>query len=565
MSLIISYLAIILFMIEQSSIERLKTSIDIVDVISNYLELKKSGANYKANCPFHGEKTPSFVVSPQKQIFHCFGCGIGGDAIKFVMEIEKLNYPDAIEKLASQYNIPLLYTKGKSGYNDEKRVLELLEQWYKKNLTQNQSAMNYLLNRKIEQKSIERFEIGYVGSGSSVIAFLKQSQIPLPKAVDAGIIALGERGDYYARLTERIIFPIYNANGSIVGFGGRTLGNHPAKYINSPQTKLFNKSRLLYGYNLAKRDIYDKKRVIVTEGYLDVIMLHQAGFTTAVATLGTALTSEHLPILKKGEPKVILAYDGDKAGVAAALKAAKLLSANGFEGNVVLFPEGKDPADMVANGDLEQLKKLLESGKDLAPFVIEQIKTSYDINNPYQKQKAIAETNSYLNSLKPIVREAYAAEAARIFGTAAAYFKAKRTPQEQNSAAPKMQKDPAWEAVLKTLINSEGLIDDILNVIDFSFAKSYEDAFRNLAAGNLEHPVLRGLQVDESVPVLSEEELKKQIIQELEIYYKKRLKELMADKNLTYSKKSYLIRKIKTDILPRLKKGEMVGVFEFEV
>ena len=550
-------------MIEEASIERLKTSIDIVDVIGSYIELKKSGANFKANCPFHGEKTPSFVVSPQKQIFHCFGCGVGGDSVKFVMEIEKLSYPEAIEKLASNYNIPLQYSKGRGSLNDEKRVLELLEQWYKKNLSQNQNAHKYLTDRGIEERFIEHFEIGYVGSGQSVIEYLKANQIPLPKAVDAGVIALGERGEYYARLTDRVIFPIYNASGSIVGFGGRTLGNHPAKYINSPQTKLFNKSRLLYGYNLAKRDIYDKGRVIVTEGYLDVIMLHQAGYTTAVATLGTALTSEHLPILRKGEPKIVLAYDGDKAGQAAALKASKLLSANGFEGSVVLFPEGKDPADMVSGGDREGLKNLLENGVDLAIFVIEQIKNSFDINNPYQKQNAISEVNNYLNTLKPIVREAYAGEAARIFASPIAYFKAKRgkeqilqAPQEQTQQLPK---DPAWEAILKKLLETPSLVDELLDAVDFYFARGYEDAFRAVAAGNFEHPVLRGIEVDENIPILNDEEFRAQVLKELEIFYKQRLKSLMADRNLDYKRKSFLIRKIKTDILPRIKKGEMVS------
>jgi len=546
-------------MIEEASIDRLRNSIDIVDVVGSYIELKKSGANFKANCPFHGEKTPSFVVSPQKQIFHCFGCGIGGDAIKFVMEFEKLSYPDAIEKLASNYNISLSYTKGKSSLTDEKRVLELLEQWYKKNLVQNKEALEYLLNRGIAQSSIEKFELGYVGSGLSVIEYLKANQIPLPKAVDAGVIAIGERGEYYARLVDRVIFPIYNANGSIVGFGGRTLGNHPAKYINSPQTKLFNKSRLLYGYNLAKRDIYNKRRIIVTEGYLDVIMLHQAGFSTAVATLGTALTPEHLPLLRKGEPKVILAYDGDKAGVGAALKAAKLLSSNGFEGSVVLFPEGKDPADMVASSNIKELENLISNGEDLAIFVLESIRNSYDINNPYQKQTAIAEANNYLNSLKPIVREAYALEAARIFGVATAYFRAKKASrQSPTTMQPKIVKDPAWEAILKTMLDNPDLVDEVLDIIDFSLARGYEGAFRNLAMGKLDDPILRGIEVDDSVPILNEEEFKSQILKELEIFYKQKLKSLMADRNLDYKRKSFLIRKIKADILPRIKEGEIV-------
>ncbi len=265
-----------------------------------------------------------------------------------------------------------------------------------------------------------------------------------------------------------------------------------------------------------------------------------------------------MPLLRKGEPKVILAYDGDKAGIAAALKAAKLLSANGFEGSVVLFPEGKDPADMVANDAIEELERLISNGKDLAIFVLEQIKNSYDMNNPYQKQSAIAEANNYLNSLKPIVREAYALEAARVFGVATAYFKAKRASTQSTPTQPKMLKDPAWEAILKTMLDNPNLIDEVLDVIDFSLARSYERAFRNLASGNLDDPILRGLEVDDSVPILNEEEFKAQILKELEIFYKQKLKTLMRDRNLDYKRKSFLIRKIKADILPRLKQGEIV-------
>jgi len=546
-------------MIDNSSIERLKSSIDIVDVIGSYIELKKSGANFKANCPFHGEKTPSFVVSPQKQIFHCFGCGAGGDAIKFVMEYEKLSYPEAIEKLASSYNIPLTYTKGtQSGVSDERRILELLQNRYKEWLHKTPNALEYLKSRGINKHSIEHFGIGYVGSSAEVIKFLNDSQVPLPKAIDAGVLAKGERGDLYARLIDRVTFPIFNSAGAIVGFGGRTLSNHPAKYINSPQTKLFNKSRLLYGYYLAKKEIYSKKEIIITEGYLDVIMLHQAGWTNSVATLGTALTSEHLPILRKGEPKVILAYDGDKAGVAAALKAAKMLSASGFEGSVVLFPEGKDPADMVNGGDIKGLKNLLSNGKDLAIFVIEQIIKSYNLNNPYDKQKAIAEVKNFLNSLNRVIREIYANETARLFNIPLAYLssKTKAKPIEQKTQT--IAKDPAWEAILKTLIEKPSLIDEVLDVLDFSFAKSYEEAFKSLASGNLEHPILRGLAVDNSIVVLNENEFKAQVLKELEIYYKNLLKSLMNNQNLDYKRKSFLIRKIKTDILPRIKKGEFV-------
>jgi len=354
-------------MIDNSSIDALKATIDIVDVIGNYVELKKAGSSYKANCPFHGEKTPSFVVSPTKQFYHCFGCGVGGDAIKFVMEIEKLTYPEAIEKLASMYNFSLQYTKGSGDLVETKRVLEIVQKWYRANLAQNPDAQTYLKNRGITQRSIEDFGIGFVPDAGAVMGFLRSQALPLPRVEEAGIIARGERGDYYARLHQRITFPIYSPAGALVGFGGRTVTNHPAKYINSPQTKLFNKSRLLYGYHRAKEHIYARKQIIVSEGYLDVVLFHQAGFTTAVATLGTALTEEHLPLLHKGDPRVILAYDGDKAGIAAALKAARLLSAHSFDGGVVLFPDGQDPADLIAAGEVAKVDELLRNAQPLIP------------------------------------------------------------------------------------------------------------------------------------------------------------------------------------------------------
>jgi DNA primase len=546
-------------MIDPSSIEALKQSLDIVDVIGNYLELKKAGANYKCNCPFHGEKTPSFNVNPARQIYHCFGCGVGGDAIKFVMEYEKLSYPEAIEKLASMYNFSLRYTRGTGEYGEAKRVLELMQGWYGENLDREPAARRYLEERGITQASIEDFGIGWVPDGGKVMAFLRSRSIPLPKAAEAGIVARGERGDYYARLNRRITFPIYSPAGAIVGFGGRTLGDHPAKYINSPQTRLFNKSRLLYGYHRAKENIYRQKELIVCEGYLDVIMLHQAGFTTAVATLGTALTEEHLPLLRKGEPRVILAYDGDGAGVAAAFKAARLLSSHGFEGSVVLFPGGQDPADMVRQGDLEGLKKLLHRGTPLIPFVLERIAASHDLANPREKERAFGEMRSFLRGLSPIVRESVLPQAAGILGVAPALFAERestgRSPRERFD---ERKEDPAWQAILRTLLEEERLIDDVLDLIHPEMAGEYREALEALAAGNREHPRLLRIALDEQVHPLPEEEFHRALCTQMEIFYRKKLQELSRDPRLPFARKSYLIRKIKTDILPRLRKGELV-------
>lgn len=546
-------------MIDNTSIESLKSSIDIVDVIGHYIELKKAGANYKACCPFHGEKTPSFVVSPAKQIYHCFGCGAGGDSIKFVMEIEKLTYPEAIEKVASMYNFSLVYTQGRSDYGDVKHILEAMEKWYIKNLDKNPVATQYLLDRGVSHASIEAFGIGFVPTGAEVMQFLQSSLLSLPKAEEAGVVAKGENGRLYARLTERITFPICSPSGGLVGFGGRTITNHPAKYINSPQTKLFNKSRLLYGYDRAKDTIYKHKKMIICEGYLDVVMFHQAGFRQAVATLGTALTTEHLPLLRKGDPKIILAYDGDNAGVAAALKAAQMLSIAGFDGGVVLFPDGQDPADLIAKGEVQTVAGLLREAKPLIPFVLEKLIQRYDLYNPRAKEAAFGEAKQYLEGLSQIVREAYIPVAATLLGVAPALFANQKNMAKTKERLSQKRDDVAQLSILKTLLENPNLIDDVLNVIDVSMFGKYTELFKALIRDEKEHPGLMGLSVDESLQVISEPELKNMLCNVLIKHYDARLKRIVADTAIPFAKKSFLIRKIKTDIIPRLKRGELVA------
>ncbi len=547
-------------MIDNGSIDTLKATIDIVDVISNYVELKKAGASFKANCPFHGEKTPSFVVSPAKQFYHCFGCGVSGDAIAFVMEIEKLTYPEAIEKLASMYNISLQYTHGSSDYRDARRALEIVQKWYRSNLTQNPTAMQYLHDRGIAASSIEAFGVGFAPEGGAVMGFLKTQAIPMPQSEEAGIIAVGERGEYYARLTQRITFPIYASAGGLVGFGGRTITQHPAKYINSPQTKLFNKSRLLYGYHRAKESIYKKKELIVCEGYLDVIMFHQAGFTTAVATLGTALTEAHVPLLHKGEPRVILAYDGDKAGVSAALKAARLLSAHRFDGGVVLFPNGQDPADLIAAGAIARVDQLLRDAKPLIPFVLEQIVGMYDTTNPIQKENAFGEMRAYLATLSPLMQETYIPMAATTLGVSPGLFRSdqghRKIRQELEQVAA--HEDPEWQSILRTLIEAPRLVDEVMDVISLDMVGGYRETMEALTRNDMEHPAVLRLSMNERIPMLSEAELRMALLKQLERYYRQHLQSILHDPNISYQKKAYFRNKIQKEIIPKLKQGELI-------
>ncbi|MEA2029353.1 MAG: DNA primase, partial [Campylobacterota bacterium] len=444
-------------MITQDSIEALKARLDIVDVVGSYLELKKSGGNFKAPCPFHNEKSPSFVVSPQKQIYHCFGCGVGGDSIKFVMEYEKLNYPEALEKLADSYNFTLDYTNSRDN-KPRSAVIEKLNEWYSTLLSQNSVAHSYLINRGVNENSIKRFEIGYAPDSNATLNFIRSQHYTMSEAVDMGVVGYdSSNNNTYARFIKRITFPIYFANGTIVGFGGRTITDHQAKYINTPETSYFNKSRLLYAYHLAKQAIYKKSEIIITEGYLDVIMLHQAGFENAVATLGTALTQDHIPLLKKGSPKVVMAYDGDKAGRSAALKASKLLSAAGFIGGVVIFEENLDPADMVKEGRVDEIAAMFSSPIPFIEFVLSEILSSFNLSDPKEKESCMSEGVSYLKTLSPILQEEYKTYlASRLggLGVSPSLVKLSTTTSEATPLSQNNRYRDMWElSLIKTVLD----------------------------------------------------------------------------------------------------------------
>ncbi len=545
-------------MIAQDSIDALKTRLDIVDVVGNYVELKKAGANFKAPCPFHDEKSPSFVVSPAKQIYHCFGCGVTGDPIRFVMEYEKLNYPEAIEKLASYYNFSLQYTQGTQKKTDT-RLLEKLNDWYKTLLDSNPAARSYLQERGIFESSIEKFGIGYAPASQQTITYLKSHMFDLKEGIDLGVIGQGDN-HLFARFIERITFPIHAANGSLVGFGGRTISGHQAKYVNSPQTKIFNKSRLLYAYNHAKESIYKNKEMIVTEGYLDVVMLHQAGFSNAVATLGTALTSEHLPLLRKGEPRITMAYDGDNAGLNAAIKASKLLSAAGMDGGVVIFAEGLDPADMVKNSQIEELNKLLRHPKPFIEFVLEQSVHAYDMNNPKAKEEALHSGIAYLKTLSPLLQEEYRPYLAALLNVNKTIVRLQKAPQDRQmpQMSQSLTHEDIWElSLIKTVIEIPGVAENILDYLDPSQLHLHSKEFSLALNNRSEDPLLVKIMLNDSIKPFREEDLKNELLTFLSNYYNKELKKINTRRDMSFEKKAFYIRSFREKI-NRLRRGELV-------
>ena len=551
-------------MIAQDSIEALKARLDIVDVVGSYVELKKAGGNFKAPCPFHDEKSPSFVVSPQKQIYHCFGCGAGGDSVKFVMEYEKLNYPEALEKLADTYSFTLTHTDSKHN-KPRSQVMDSLNAWYQNLLNSKHTAVAYIKERGIYESSVEKFGIGYAPDSNATINYIKSQMFTMNEAVEMGVVGYNE-GRNFARFIERITFPIHSANGSIVGFGGRTITGHQAKYVNSPETFLFNKSRLLYAYHLAKQALYKRKEIIITEGYLDVIMLHQAGFDNAVATLGTALTVEHLPLLRKGEPKVVMAYDGDKAGRAAALKASKLLSASGFNGGVVVFGGGLDPADMVHEGRVEELSNMFRKPKPFIEFVLDEILSLFDLQDPKAKEACMQDGVSYLKTLSPILQEEYKTYlASRLggMGVSPSLIKLNNQTNTNISNRPQIQQGihrDMWElSLIKTVLESPHLIDIILDVLDPSILQFHSREFALALNAQKDAPELMSILIDETIVALKDEDaLNAELLTFMTRYYERELKKVNIASNISFEEKAFYIRRFRGKI-SKLKRGELVG------
>lgn len=491
-------------MISATSIEALKARIDIIDIVGSYVELKKAGANYKAPCPFHDEKSASFVVSPQKQKYHCFGCGVDGNGIDFVMEYKKLTFAEAVEDIANDLNFTLQYDNSGEAKKDYKKLMEFMNRHYQ---SHRDNAVAYLLDRGISAESIETFEIGYAHNSSSQLTALNASHFLTAEAIECGILALDDQGKSYARLTERITFPIRNRSGKLIGFGGRILSGDRAKYINSPQTVLFDKSSQLYGYHLAAKAINDKGTITIVEGYLDVVMFHQAGIKTATATMGTALTEAHAKLIKKQNLRVLLCYDGDRAGIAAAFKAAKLLSAHSIYGGVVLFPEGKDPADMVKSGNTAELFDLMKSPTPLIKFAIRHIAASYDIEIPNQKHEALIEIETYMKTLPPLIQDEYKNFIANTLRINPVHVSsAQHAPHIPEAKLPSI--NLCELNIIKTARENEGAFNYLVDIADTSFFPTHYAEYEMLLRGD---DVLDGLLLRDEITIYAHDEFINQV------------------------------------------------------
>lgn len=378
----------------EEQIEEVRSKSDIVQIIGRYVNLKRTGSSYVGLCPFHSEKSPSFNVSPSRQMYKCFGCGVAGNVITFIMEYENYTFPEAMEFLAEQAGVTISKSELSPEMKREKNLRTELVQinakaasyyYAKLKSPAGKTGYEYFLSRGLSEETIRHFGLGYAGQGGSELyRYLKKQGYADQVLKETGLFKMDERG-VYDKFWNRVMFPIMDINNRVIGFGGRVMGDAKPKYLNSPETKLFNKSKNLFGLNYAK--LGKKKNIILCEGYMDVIAMHQAGFTNAVASLGTAFTSEQAVILRRYTDEVLLTYDSDQAGVKAALRAIPMLRDAGINARIVHMEPYKDPDEFIKGLGSEEFEKRMAEAQNAFLFEIDVLRKSYDISDPEQKTK----------------------------------------------------------------------------------------------------------------------------------------------------------------------------------
>ena len=406
-------------------IEEIRSGNDIVDVISGYVRLTKKGSTYFGLCPFHNEKTPSFSVSPNKQMYYCFGCGAGGNVITFLMEYENYTFPEALEVLANRIGVELpkqeLSAEQKRASDKKARLLEANKEAAKYFYTLLRSergsrAHEYFKNRGLSEKTLQKFGLGYSDKYSDdLYRYLRTKGYEDELLKDSGLVSIDEQRGGYDKFWNRAMFPIMDVRGKVIGFGGRVMGDGEPKYLNSPETMIFDKSRNLYGLNFAKQT--RKRELILVEGYMDMLSIYQAGFHNVVASLGTAFNQEHARTLKRFADDVILLYDSDEAGTNAALRAIPVLVKNGFHVKVTQVPDGKDPDEFIKAKGAAEFSKLLVNAVHYISFEIACIQRKYNLKNPEHRVRFATEAAEILAKLgSEIERNVYLGEVSRVTG-----------------------------------------------------------------------------------------------------------------------------------------------------
>lgn len=401
---------------QDNIVDEIKSRCNIVDVIGRHVPLKKAGNNYKGVCPFHNEKTPSFVVSDTKQIFTCFGCGATGDVIEFVQKYNNLDFPEAVEKLAGEYGIEI---KNSNFHGESERTAlyeinrEAAAFFYRAFTSAPNPGYEYMKKRGIEPATLRKFGIGYAdGEWDSLYQhFIKNGANP-QTLLELGLISYSN-GKYYDKYRDRVMFPIINTRGKVIGFGGRILGDGTPKYLNSPESSVFFKKNNLYGLNLTRQDINKENYVILVEGYMDVISLYQHGVRNVSASLGTALTENQSAMLKRYTDNVILSYDSDAAGQAAALRGLDILHKSGCKVKVLHVTDGKDPDEFIKKNGRDEFLKLVQNSMSFADYKIHLLKQRLDLGTTEGSVEFLQETAKMLRDLSPVEADIYIKKIAR--------------------------------------------------------------------------------------------------------------------------------------------------------
>lgn len=375
-------------------VEEVRSRNDIVDVISGYVKLQKKGSNYFGLCPFHNEKSPSFSVSPQKQMYYCFGCGAGGNVITFLMEYESYTFPEALKVLADRAGVKLPeveYSKEERAKADRRSVLLEINKlaanyfYYQLHQPQGKIGYEYFQSRQLSDDTIRRFGLGFANKTSSdLYQYLRSKGYGDDILKDTGLVTVEERGSH-DKFWNRVMFPIMDVNNRVIGFGGRVMGEGTPKYLNSPETLIFDKSRNLYGLNYARTS--REKYILACEGYMDVIAMHQAGFTNAVASLGTAFTSQQAALLKRYTDTVILTYDSDGAGIRAALRAIPILKEVGISARVLSLKPYKDPDEFIKNMGADAFRERIREAQNSFLFEVDVLKRDFHLEDPEEKTR----------------------------------------------------------------------------------------------------------------------------------------------------------------------------------
>ncbi|MCR1952520.1 MULTISPECIES: DNA primase [unclassified Clostridium] len=400
--------------ISEEILEKVKEQNDIVDVISESVRLKRSGRNFSGLCPFHNEKSPSFSVSQDKQIYKCFGCGESGNVITFVMKNKNMPFVEAVKYLADRVNITIESDKGRISPAAKKR--ELLykvnveaARFFYSNLRLTKEAKEYFLNRGIKEETIKRFGLGFAkDSWNNLLFHLRKLGFKDDLLLEAGLISTSERtGNKYDRFRNRVIFPVFDYRGKVIGFGGRVLDDSKPKYLNSPETLVFQKGTNLYGLNFAIKSKMQERYFIIVEGYMDLITLHQYGITNVVASLGTALTTNQARLLRRYADKVIISYDADIAGQAATMRGLDILKEAGFDVRVLSIPQGKDPDEYVRSNGKDAFIKLINNAEGLIDYRLKKAEEGINIKDSNDLIKYGKRVTEILASVNSIEKDVY--------------------------------------------------------------------------------------------------------------------------------------------------------------